>query len=260
VPFGLFLPQPVASLAGALIIAHQLLLIVSGNYSWLNWLTVVLGFTALRDAELGALVPWVPPQLAPRGAAYEVVLYGLAALTVALSAQPIKNFFSPHQLMNHNYNALGIVNSYGAFGSVTRERYEVVVEGADDEAATTWKEYGFRAKPGDPRRRPPQVAPYHLRLDWMMWFLPLGGGREAWFMRCLEKLLQGDRTLLSLVRHNPFPERPPRWVRARLFSYRYSSWRERRETGAWWVREPVGNYVSPMALARDPADASGRER
>lgn len=248
VPFGLFAPQPFAALAGALIIFHQLLLIVSGNYAWLNWLTVVLGVTAFSDAELALLWPLAPSAVQERAVAYELVLYGLALATALLSVQPIKNFFSRHQLMNHNYNALAIVNAYGAFGSVTRERYEVVVEGALDDAASAWQEYEFKGKPGDPRRRPPQVAPYHLRLDWLMWFLPLGAGREAWFTRLVEKLLEGDPQLLRLLRVNPFPERPPRWIRARLFLYRYTTRRERAATGAWWVREPVGNYLSPVAL------------
>jgi hypothetical protein len=257
VPFGLFSPQPGATVAGALIIFHQLLLIVSGNYSWLNWLTVVLGVTAFGDAQLAALLGLETPTTTPRALPYEIVLYGLGLATLALSVQPIKNFFSRHQLMNHNYNPLAIVNAYGAFGSITRERYEVVVEGAADAAATDWKEYGFRAKPGEPTRRPPQVAPYHLRLDWLMWFLPLGGGRDFWFERFLEKLLLGDRQVLGLLRHNPFPDQPPRWIRARLFEYRYTTWQERRTTGAWWVREPVGNFVSPLALA-EPDEAEPR--
>jgi hypothetical protein len=249
VPFGLFFPQPVAALAGALIVFHQLLLIVSGNYSWLNWLTVLLGVCAFSDAQLAALLPVELPATEPRPLPFELTLYALALVTAALSVQPIKNFFSAHQLMNHNYNALALVNAYGAFGSVTRERYEVVLEGASDEAASEWKEYAFKAKPGDPQRRPPQVAPYHLRLDWLMWFLPLGGGREAWFMRLVEKLLHGDRQLLKLLRHNPFPAAPPRFIRARLFLYRFSTAREREETGAWWIREPVGNYLSPVRAA-----------
>jgi hypothetical protein len=249
VPFGLFLPQPCAGLAGALIVVHQLLLIVSGNYAWLNWLTVVLGITAFNDAQLALLLSLPTPVSQARAMPYEVVLLGLALVTAGLSVRPIKNFFSRHQLMNHNYNALAIVNAYGAFGSVTRERFEVVVEGAADEAGSEWREYEFVAKPGDPLRRPPQIAPYHVRLDWLMWFLPLGGGREAWFTRLVEKLLRGDRELLRLLRVNPFPGQPPRWLRARLFLYRYTTPHERRQSGAWWVREPVGSYLSPVTLS-----------
>jgi len=172
-PFGLFLPQPFASVAGALIILHQLLLIVSGNYSWLNWLTVVLAMTALSDAALEpAGLLFHPSATLPRPASFQGVLYGLALLTVVLSIPPTLNFFRRDQAMNLNYNPLHLVNAYGAFGSVTRERLEVVVEGAAGDRCE-WREYEFKAKPGNPRRRPRQVAPYHLRLDWLMWFLPL---------------------------------------------------------------------------------------
>lgn len=249
VPFGLFGPQPVASLAGLLIIFHQLLLIVSGNYAFLNWLTVVLGITSLSDQQLKMVLPLANANTTARALPFELVLYALALLTVVLSIKPTLNFFSKHQLMNHSYNPLHIVGAYGAFGSITRERFEVVVEGAADEQATNWREYGFRAKPGDPKRRPPQIAPYHLRLDWLMWFLPLGGGRQAWFMRFMEKLLQGDPQVLRLLRENPFPNQPPRWLRARLFLYTFTTPQERKETGAYWKREPVGSYVSPIALA-----------
>lgn len=251
VPFGLFFPQPVSSLAGMLIIAHQLLLIVSGNYAWLNWLTVVLGVTAFSDPVLGAWLPFQLPSLAPRTQVFQGILYLLAALTLALSIRPTLNFFSKHQRMNCSYNALHLVNAYGAFGSVTRERLEVVLEGTLDDADTGWREYVFRAKPGPLKRRPPQVAPYHLRLDWLMWFLPLGSGSERWFLRLVEKLLQGDRQVTKLLRDNPFPDAPPRWIRARLYQYSYTTRVERAATGAFWKRELLGDFLSPVR-ARAP--------
>ncbi len=255
-PFGLFLPQPLAAGAGLLIIAHQLLLIVSGNYSWLNWLTVLLGVTAFDDAVLQSWFSLEAPATAPRGTVHELVLYALAVATLALSVKPALNLISRHQRMNYNYNPLHIVNAYGAFGSVTRERIEIVVEGTDDPDGGEWKEYGFRAKPGDPARTPPQIAPYHLRLDWMMWFLPLRGmyRPEAWFVRMLDKLLAGERAIAKLLRHNPFPHRPPRAIRALVYSYEFTSRRERAETGAWWKRELVGEYtMRERTSAREPA-------
>jgi len=94
---------------------------------------------------------------------------------------------------------------------------------------------------------PPQIAPYHLRLDWLMWFLPLSPYYgESWFVPFLVRLLQGDRATLRLLRHDPFPERPPVWIRARLFRYRYTSWAEWRSTGAWWVRSEAGPFVRPI--------------
>ena len=93
------------------------------------------------------------------------------------------------------------------------------------------------------------MAPYHLRLDWLMWFLPLSPAYgEGWFIRLVEGLLHNDASVIGLLRSNPFPDRPPRAVRARLYRYRYTGWRERRQTGAWWVREPVGEYLPPVSL------------
>jgi hypothetical protein len=243
-PFGLFFPQPIAAGAAGLIVGHQLLLIISGNYSWLNWLTVVLGITGFGDSMLRMLLPVEVPVTVPRSTAYEVSLFVLAAVTLALSVKPALNFFDKNQRMNFSYNPWHLVNAYGAFGSVTRERYEIVLEGAADEQGTEWKEYGFRAKPGDPARMPPQVAPYHLRLDWLMWFLPLGGLRnpQPWFIRLVDKLLAGDRQVAKLLGYDPFPGRPPRFIRALIYRYQYTDRHERAASGAWWKRERVGEY------------------
>jgi hypothetical protein len=243
-PFGLFFPQPIAAAAAGLIVGHQLLLIVSGNYSWLNWLTVVLGITGFGDSMLRGLLPVEVPVTIARSTAHEVALFVLAAVTLALSVKPALNFLDKNQRMNFSYNPWHLVNAYGAFGSVTRERHEIVLEGAADEQGAEWKEYGFRAKPGDVARMPPQLAPYHLRLDWLMWFLPLGGFRnpQPWFIRLVEKLLAGDRQIAKLLRHDPFPGRPPRFIRALIYRYQYTDRRERAASGAWWKRERVGEY------------------
>jgi hypothetical protein len=219
-----------------------MLLIVSGNYAFLNWLTVVLAFCSVSDGVLGV----VPPVLHDRSLANDVVLYALGVLTLALSIQPARNLFDEHQKMNYNYNALHVVNAYGAFGSVTRQRFEIVVAGSPEAYGDDWREYEFRAKPGDPRRLPPQVAPYHLRLDWLMWFLPLRGfhGVPKWFARFVAKLLEGDRSLLKLLRHNPFPEHPPKRIRADVYKYEFTDAKERAATGAWWKRERVGEFYA----------------
>ncbi|HKW74290.1 MAG TPA: lipase maturation factor family protein [Terriglobales bacterium] len=260
VPFGLFAPLPVASIAGGLIIFHQLWLVISGNYSWLNWLTMVLGISAFSDATLSALVPINTLPTAPRPASVDVLLYMLIGAAVMLSIQPVMNLFSRNQLMNYSYNPLHLSNTYGAFGSVTRQRYEIVIEGTDElviTPQTRWREYEFRAKPGDPLRLPPQVAPYHLRLDWLMWFLPFRvavtgdgiavPGYELWFMRLIQKLLVNDPQTLKLLKHNPFSDQPPKLVRALFYEYRYTSWSERRETRAWWKRQLVDVYLRPTS-------------
>ena len=128
----------------------------------------------------------------------------------------------------------------------------MIVEGTDaasPEVEATWREYEFKGKPGDVWRMPRQFAPYHLRLDWLMWFLPLSSRYgERWFVPFLIRLLEGDRPTLGLLRGNPFPDQPPRFVRARLYRYRFATSKERRETGAWWVRTHIGEYMPPIAL------------
>lgn len=250
-PFGLFLPQPIASVAAILMIGTQLYLVVSGNYAWLNWITIVVASAAIGDPG-GPMAAYAPvASFPPTPAWFTIATIGLTVLVVILSWFPVRNLASPAQAMNASFDPFHLVNTYGAFGSVGRTREEVVVEGTagDPLAEDGWREYGFRAKPGDVRRLSPQVAPYHHRLDWLMWFIPLSPFyAQGWFGPFLQRLLEGDRPILRLLGRNPFPDGPPTFVRARLFRYRYTTWRERRETGAWWVRTPVGELAGPVRL------------
>ena len=252
-PFGLFLPQPFATLAAVLMIGTQLYLVVSGNYAWLNWVTIVILFGAVDDGTVAAVLG-AAPLAATTGAAPAWFVAAVIVLTVvilALSWFPVRNLLSPNQRMNASFDPFRLVNTYGAFGSVSRQRYEVIIEGSLDVDPDTeaWREYVFKAKPSDPRRMPRQYAPYHLRLDWLMWFLPLSSQyADPWFMPFLARLLEGDRAVLALLGPNPFPDAPPVQVRARLFRYRYTSWAELRATGRWWSRELVSDYVGPVRL------------
>jgi hypothetical protein len=250
-PFGLFLPQPVASIAALLIIVFQFVLILSGNLSWLNWLTLALAIPAIDDRWLS----WIPlsrPELYPESRAHRIAVYSLVVVIVALSVYPVINMLSPAQVMNTSFEPFHLVNTYGAFGSITRHRQEIVVEGTDDHEPTdqtVWKEYEFRGKPGDTSRLPPQIAPYHLRLDWLMWFAAMESPQDQpWFAPFIVKLLEGDAATLSLLRKNPFPDRPPQFVRAELFLYRFTTPDERRRTGQWWQRERISLYLPPVSL------------
>ena len=245
VPFLLFLPQPVASIAAVVVIVTQGWLVSSGNFAWLNLLTITLAFAAIDDARLGWLLSLSTPGPAPTW--FAVLVIAVTVLMLALSVWPVLNMANGHQLMIAGITPVHLGNSYGAFGSVTREREEVVLEGTrdptgDDEA--DWREYGFRAKPGDPYRRPPQLAPYHRRLDWLMWFAPLAPRMaRSWLPTLLDRMLEADAPTLRLLRHDPFDGERPAWVRARLFRYRFTTRAERRETGAWWHRELIGDYL-----------------
>ncbi|MEU6606231.1 lipase maturation factor family protein [Streptomyces shenzhenensis] len=246
VPVLLFTPQPAATAAAALMIVTQLWLVLSGNFSWLNWITIVLALAAIR-------FPGTPPPVATAPLWYVCVVLAAAALVLFLSYRPVLNMVSRRQVMNRSFDPLHLVNTYGAFGSISRVRYEVVVEGTLDavpRADEGWREYEFKGKPGDPRRWPRQFAPYHLRLDWLMWFAALSPAYAGeWFGALVERLLENDRDTLRLLRRSPFPpDRPPRYVRARLFRYRYTTWRELRETGACWERTYVGEFLPPTRL------------
>ncbi|MFD3730936.1 lipase maturation factor family protein [Streptomyces sp. NPDC058632] len=251
VPFLLFAPQPVATVAAALMVLTQLWLVLSGNFSWLNWITIVLALSAVAFPV--SVFPAGPPDPAGAPLWYVVVVLAVSALLLALGYHPVRNLLSRRQVMNRSFDPLHLVNSYGAFGSVSRIRYEVVVEGTADDRPrkdSDWRAYEFRGKPGDPRRWPRQFAPYHLRLDWMMWFAALSPSYAGpWFGALVERLLEGDRDTLRLLRRSPFPSHaPPLYVRARLFRYRYTTWRELRETGACWERTYVREYLPPTRL------------
>ncbi len=251
VPFLLFAPQPVASVAGATVLLTQGWLFLTGNYSWLNVITMALALSAFDDGQLGALLP-VTPGATVASAPHLALAAGYAVVVVALSYWPMRNLISRRQLMNYSFDPFHLVNTYGAFGSVTKARYEVVIEGTADATVgprTVWLEYEFEGKPGDPARRPPQVAPYHLRLDWLMWFAAIGAPSREWLIPLLVKLLQGDAPTLRLLRRNPFADASPRGVRALLYHYRFTTPSERRAGGAWWVRTVVGELVSPMRLS-----------
>jgi hypothetical protein len=253
VPIGLFFPQPVAGIAATVMIVTQLWLVVSGNFAWLNWLTIVLALSALPDKWFAPLLPG-PDHHASVGvpSAFAAAVCALTAAVIVLSYWPVANLLSRRQRMNTSFNRWHLVNAYGAFGSVTKVRYEIVVEGTRADhvgSETQWEEYEFKGKPGDPRRRPRQFAPYHLRLDWLMWFAALSPSyAEPWFRAFMERLLQGDHRLARLLHHDPFLDQEPRYVRALLYRYRFTTPGERAETGAWWARERVGEFASPMRL------------
>ena len=252
VPFGYFLPQPVASAAGLVTILFQALIAASGNLSWLNLLTIVLAIPALDGRLLAYVLPVRTPALHDPALPHRAIVAALVLLVVWLSIRPIRNMLSPGQIMNTTYNPLHLVGTYGAFGSITRTRYEIIVEGTDDPVptqSTPWRAYEFRAKPGAPNRMPPQVAPYHLRLDWLMWFAAMGDYQQyPWFVHFMARLLEGDAATLALLRSNPFPAAPPRYVRAQLYLYRFTTPAERRRTGLWWHREFVRPYFPPVSL------------
>ncbi|ADJ13872.1 lipase maturation factor family protein [Halalkalicoccus jeotgali] len=262
VPFLYFAPQPAAALAGVATIGFQGWLMITGNFAWLNALTIVLAIATFSDGVLSTVLPVTAPAVAPTPLYLEVAAVLVALAVVGLSVRPTMNMLSEGQVMNTSFDPLHLVNTYGAFGSITRDRYELVIEGTADEVltdGTKWRAYEFKGKPTDPEQRPRQVAPYHLRLDWQLWFAAMSPSpyRSPWFPRLLGKLLEGDEATLDLLAENPFEE-PPEYVRAIRYRYGYTTPEERDETGRWWERERVGTYVEPVS--REDFEGRGRRR
>jgi hypothetical protein len=252
VPFFYFLPQPIAGIAGIVTIGFQLTIIASGNLSWLNWLTLFLAFSTLDAKFFSGLVSFRAPTVIAPHPMLEWFHYAIAGLVVLMSIPVVANMVSARQVMNTNFNSLHLVGTYGAFGSITRPRYEVIVEGTEDDGllpSARWREYQFKGKPGALNYRPAQIAPYHLRLDWLMWFAAMSEYRDyPWFVNLVAKLLEGDAPVLSLLRENPFPRHPPRFVRATLYEYHFTTPEERRRTGNWWIRTLTRPYFPPVSL------------
>ncbi len=263
-PFFVFGPRRARHFAGGLIVLFQVLLILSGNLSFLNWLTIVPALACFDDGLLGRLLPSRWRQgIAERVAgaeettAHRVVCYFLAAVVALLSVNPVMNMISPGQIMNTSFDPFDLVNTYGAFGSIGRERYEIVLEGTGDDPqdpdARFW-EYEFECKPGRVDRRPCWISPYHYRLDWQMWFLAFpGAGTDPWFVHLVAKLLEGDAKSRALLAPGPFTDRPPRAIRARY--YRYAMTRLAEATRDFWKRSLRGEYMPP--LTRDDPRLQG---
>jgi len=255
-PFLLFGPRRIRQVGAFLIGLFQFTLILSGNLSWLNYLTLLLCVSCFDDRALRFLTrkgieekarisAETQPSQLRRG-----ILYALVGLVSLLSIQPILNLFSAHQRMNFSFTPLHLVNTYGAFGSVTPLRREIIFEGTSDEKIdehTLWKPYEFKCKPGDVARRPCIVSPYHLRLDWQLWFAAMEDAEEnPWLLSLIEKLLKGDTSFLALMGSDPFPEHPPRFVRAMIYEYHFTKWAD--GSGDWWRRKELGIFMPPLTL------------
>jgi hypothetical protein len=254
VPFFVFGTRRMRILAGGLMVSLQVILILSGNLSFLNWLTLVPIAACFDDglwrralpARLVARSDGARAAAKPsRAQVFTVAVVGLAI--VALSVSPVLNLLSGAQIMNTSFTRLPLVNSYGAFGSVGRERAQLVVEGTTDEAITPetrWLPYQFKCQPGDPARRPCWMSPYHYRLDWLLWFAAMGSPRDyPWAVHLVAKLLEADPATLSLLASDPFHGTAPRHVRVDLYRYSFAP----RAAQVWWERTRIGPWLPPLA-------------
>lgn len=259
-PWLAFASRKLRHVAGVFLVVFQVTLIFSGNLSFLNWLTIVPAFACFDDSFWSRMAPRRLVARAGRAAAEAVpsraqrlAVAALAVMVAFLSYDPVRNLLSRHQAMNTSFNRLELVNTYGAFGSVGKERPEIIFEGTEDaviSAGTEWRAYEFKCKPGDPLRRPCVISPYHYRLDWLIWFAAMSSpDRYPWSIHLVWKLLHNDAGALGLLAHNPFPASPPRFIRAQLYRYEFAPLGD--PTGAWWKRTLLGMWMPPLSVA-DP--------
>ena len=258
-PFFIWAPRRLRHVACAFFIALQILIALTGNYCFFNLLTIALCLLLVDDAHAGthlrlpALAGSVRNSLSVRGI-QDWPAIAILVVTLPLNAMLIFSAFKPQAEWPRPIVALygvvepfRVVNGYGLFRVMTKSRSEIILEGSAD--GIDWLPYEFKWKPGDVKRAPGWVAPHQPRLDWQMWFAALGTYRNnPWFVHLIERLLRNGPEVVQLLGHNPFPDRPPRYIRSKTYDYQFTTRAERRETGAWWKREERGEYLPTVSL------------
>jgi len=274
-PWLIFAPRRLRFLGGAAIAFLQILILLTGNYTFFNWLTLALCLLLLDDFALAKFAPSRLRRVSaldsrPLGTAKQsedgstlarpfrwprfvtvplvivVTVIYLFQVALLFGARPV--WFLPVAAVDSWLAPFRTFNGYGLFAVMTTERREIIVEGSDD--GVKWLPYEFKYKPGDVYRRPAFVAPHQPRLDWQMWFAALGDFRQnPWFVNFCLRLLQGSPDVLNLLDKNPFPDHPPRYLRAEFYDYQFTDFAERRASGAWWKRERLGEYLPPISLS-----------
>lgn len=252
-PLFVFGPRRLKQIAFWGFLILQVLIGLTGNYNFFNILTVALGFLLLDDAMLsrGPVTPALP---AARRPAWRRAAIGVTAIfIVTVSAAEFCQELTGRDVSPGVSRALSYVrpfrsiNGYGLFRVMTTTRPEIILEGSDD--GRTWIEYEFQFKPGDLKRAPGFIEPHQPRLDWQMWFAALAAPRyPAWFARFALRLLEGSPAVTGLLAKTPYPDRPPRYLRAVLYQYHFTTRAERAATGEWWKRERQGIYLPPISL------------
>jgi len=249
VPFLFFGPRMWRFFAGFATLALQALIFATGNYTFFNLLAMTLCLFLFDDAALSKLK--IPLRL--RAArTHRAVVASIAVFVLLVSGVELWEMLfsdSPEPIsITRAVAPFDVVNTYGLFAVMTTTRPEIIVEGSND--GVTWLDYKFPFKPGDLRVAPRWAAPYQPRLDWQMWFAALSNYRNSpWFGNFMVRLLQGSPEVLALLASNPFPSAPPKYVRAQLFDYSFTDFAERRATGDWWKRRPLGLYFPAISLA-----------
>lgn len=250
-PFGVFLTDEVRMWVWIGFVSLQLLIWFTGNFSFLNYLTVALCMVLLNNHYYDLFFG-----IKPSGSLPETSTWLDAFLSICGGVLCLLQLMRSWQQIKPNPFLYGILrelapyhlaNRYGIFAVMTTKRYEIVIEGSLD--GIDWKEYSFKHKASEVSRRPKRISPYQPRIDWQAWFLPFSDyDSEPWFRSFLGHLLKGTPEVLALIKGNPFQDAPPNYVRALIYDYTFSSWDEKKATGNWWHRELVGSYTPSLSL------------
>jgi lipase maturation factor 1 len=265
VPFFIWAPRRPRLIAAGLVIFLQIIIALTGNYCFFNLLTIALCFLLIDDGSmarsLGRRDPASPASHELRPPNTNSITYRLstyAALAVIVVTLPINAWLifgafkpqgrPPGWLANlyEQLEAFRIVNGYGLFRVMTKDRGEIVIEGSVD--GIEWTPYEFKWKPGDVKRAPGWCAPHQPRLDWQMWFAALEAPEQnPWLAGLIVRLLEGSRDVTGLLAHDPFPDKPPHYIRAMFYRYSFTTPEERRQTGAWWKRQELREYLPTIS-------------
>lgn len=269
----LFLPRRVRIICFFIVTPFQIGIILTANYTFLNYLVLVLGFLLLDDGFIRGILParrknwgrkkavtaeetkpaasaapqWLRPMWRAVAAIYlGWIFYATTALLFAMIPHTPPLPLSPAQALEQ----FRIANKYGLFANMTHERYEIEFQGSND--GQTWTAYSFRYKPQDVNKAPGVYAPYQPRFEWNLWFASLDNWRNnPWVVNTEARLLQNDSDVLTLFRRNPFASAPPQRVRAVISQYWFTDRVTKRTTGAWWRRELLGLYAPPVERTAD---------
>jgi lipase maturation factor 1 len=245
--------------AAAIFASFQFVVLLTGNYTFFNWLTMLLGLLLLDDRALMKLWPGkglsgqMSPALPARRLRWDwkitVPVAALVILVTFIGLLATLRIPQPDQdFVLYNWVApLRTFNNYGLFRVMTPTRPEIIIEGSNDRRI--WLPYEFKYKPGPLDQRPAFVAPYQPRLDWQMWFAALGSVQNnRWFLSFEYQLLRNSPAVLGLLERNPFPNAAPKYIRAQLYEYHFTDRATRQASGNWWKREFLHPYVPPLSL------------
>lgn len=258
IPFFIFGNQIFRLVAFLSLVIFQVLIMLTGNYCFFNLLAITLCLFLIDDNlwirllpkvanvklnEISRFINWHKWIILPIAITAIVINSFIFLNTLRVRdpiMQPIRKFYTliyPFRL----------INGYGLFAVMTKRRPEIIIEGSND--GKSWREYEFHFKPGNLKRIPPFVALHQPRLDWQMWFAALSNYRQStWFVNFAIRLLEGSEEVVSLIKRNPFPKNPPRFIRAVLYEYKFASFSHRSKTGNWWRREKISLYLPVVEL------------